>query len=189
MTKIKKSFLKYLRPLEWKEVFGFWRKNEASQPNWIKCYQERGFESWDAWREKYIKPFNCDKIEWHFYEVLNPQKSIPSFYGGPFDTWKKLYYEVVNKHACSLQFSELAKLSEIQKNEHVNSLVSNFPARTIIIGLEVKNKIVIIEGMHRSCAIALFAKEKKKLKSVVLIALAKYPGDKLPVVGKFRKAK
>ena len=189
MIKIKKPFLKYLKPLEWKEVFGFWRRNEAHCPNWIKVYRERGFDSWDAWRENYIKPFQCDKMEWHFYELINPEKNIPSFYGGPFETWKKLYYKVGNKYACSLRFSELAELSKIQENKNINSLTDNFPAKTIIIGLEVGKKIVVIEGMHRSCAIALLAKRKKKVKSVISIALAKYPENDLPVVGKFRKSK
>jgi len=185
MSRVKKSFLKYQKPLSWKEVFDFWRKNEASQPNWIKVCRERGFDSWDAWREEYIKPFKCDQAEWHFYEVVNPEKNIPSFYGGPFKTWKKLYY----KEKETLKFSEIAELSEIQKNKHVNSLADNFPEKTVIIGLEVGNKIVIIEGMHRSCAIALLAKKKKKVRSVVLIALAKYSGENLPLVGKFRKSK
>jgi len=183
MTKIKKPFLKYLRPLEWREVFDFWRKNEASQPNWIEAYRERGFDSWDAWRQEYIKPFKCDQAEWHFYELIDPEKNIPSFYGGPFKTWKKLYY----KEKETLKFSEIAELSKIQENEHMNSLINNFPEKTIIIGLEVGKKIVIIEGMHRSCAIALLAKRKRKLKSVVLIALAKYSRENLPVVGKFKK--
>ena len=183
MSQIKKPFLKYLRPLDWEEVFDFWRRNEAHRPNWIKVYKERGFASWDAWRQKYIKPFKCDKAEWHFYELIDPEKNILFFYGGPFETWKKLYY----KKKKALKFSEIAELSEIQENEYVNSLADNFPEKTVIIGLVVGRKIVIIEGMHRSCAIALLAKRKKKLKSVVLIALAKYPGDDLPVVGKFEK--
>ena len=183
MSQIKKPFLKYLRPLDWEEVFGFWRGNEAHRPNWIEVYKERGFDSWDAWRQKYIKPFKCDEAEWHFYKLIDPEKNIPSFYGGPFETWKKLYY----KEKKTLKFSEIVKLSGIQKNEDVNSLADNFPEKTVIIGLVVGKKIVIIEGMHRSCAIALLAERKKKLKSVVLIALAKYSGDNLPVVGKFRK--
>ncbi|MCK5466342.1 hypothetical protein KAI56_02475 [Candidatus Parcubacteria bacterium] len=185
MSRVKKPFLKYLRPLKWKEVFDFWRKNEASQANWIKAYKERGFDSWDAWREKYTKPLKCDQAEWHFYELVNPEKNISSFYGGPFKTWKKLYY----KEKETLQFSELVKLPEIQKNKDINSLADNFPEKTIIIGLEVGKKIVIIEGMHRSCAIALLAKKRRKLKSIILIALAKYPENNLPAVGKFRKSK
>jgi len=185
MDQIKKPFLKYLRPLEWEEVFDFWRKNEASQANWIKVYKERGFDSWDAWREKYIKPFKCDKAEWHFYELIDPEKNIPSFYGGPFKTWKKLYY----KEKKTLKFSELAKLPENQKNKDINSLANNFPEKTIIIGLAVGKKVTIIEGMHRSCAIALLAKRKKKVESVVFIALAEYHEDNLPIVGKFRKSR
>ena len=184
MTQIKKPFLKYLKPLDWKEVFDFWRENEAHHPNWIKVYKERGFDSWDAWRQKYIEPFKCDKGEWHFYELINPKKNILSFYGGPFETWKKLYY----KEKETLRFSELAELPEIQKNKDINSLADNFPEKTIVIGLVAGKKIIIIEGMHRSCAIALLAKRKKKLKSVVLIALAKYHEEDLPAVGKFRKS-
>ena len=71
----------------------------------------------------------------------------------------------------------------------INSLANNFPEKTVIIGLVVGKKVTIIEGMHRSCAIALLAKRKKKVKSVISIALAKYPENDLPVVGKFRKSK
>ena len=43
-----------------------------------------------------------------------------------------------------------------------------------------RGKIFIIEGMHRSTAIGLINKNKDKLKSDIVIALAKFNKKELP---------
>ena len=180
MNCIKRNFLEYVKPLSWEETFGFWRENEASRPNWIKAYKNRGFSSWDDWRQTYTKQLGCEKLQWHLYKLISPVKHVPSFYGGPYRTWVERFYG--GKKVC--KFSEIIKLAEIQKNKDINSIANNFPKETVIIGLEVKEKIVIIEGMHRCCAIALMSKNKKEIKSNIVIALAECPKNDLPVIGR-----
>ena len=85
------------------------------------------------------------------------------------------------------KFSEIIEFAEIQKNKDINSIVNNFPKETVIIGLAVKGGIVIIEGMHRCCAIALMSKNQKEIESSVFIALAEHPKNNLPVIGRVMK--
>lgn len=180
MTNPKKNFLEYIKPLSWEETFGFWRDNEASSPNWIKVYKSRGFKSWDDWRKTYVKQLGCEKLQWHLYKLIDPAKHTPSFYGGPYRTWVERFYggKRIRK------FSEIIELTEIQDHKGINSIANNFPEETVIIGLEVKGEIVTIEGMHRCCAIALMSKNKKEIKSNIVIALAEYPKNNLPVIGR-----
>ncbi|MGP8321195.1 MAG: hypothetical protein ACT6FE_02560 [Methanosarcinaceae archaeon] len=180
MRYFKNNFLKRPKPITWKKVFRFWRENEANQPSWIKTYQEKGFDSWDNWRNTHAERLKCKELKWDFYEIINPLKNIPHFYGGSFRTWIKYYYN--GKETC--QFSELANLEKIKSNERINSLINNFPKETIIIGLALKNKIIIIEGMHRCCAVALISRSKKKFQGEIKIALAEYPEKNIPTIGK-----
>ena len=183
MNYLKRNFLEYIKPLSWKETFGFWRENEASRTNWIKAYKNRGFNSWDDWRQTYAKQLGCEKLRWNLYKLVDPAEHIPSFYGGPYRTWVERFYG--GKRIC--KFSEIIKLAEIQDHKEVNSIANNFPKETVIIGLVVKKEIVIIEGMHRCCAIALMSKNKKEIKSNVFIALAEHPKNNLPVIGRVVK--
>ena len=80
------------------------------------------------------------------------------------------------------QFAEGIKV--IQDHKGINSIANNFPKETIIIGLEVKGEIVIIEGMHRCCAIAMMSKNQKEIESNIFIALAEYPKNNLHVIGR-----
>ena len=180
MNYSKNNFLKHSENITWEKVFGFWRKNEADHPDWIRTYQEKGFNSWDDWRNSHAERLKCKGLEWHLYELVDPLKNIPSFYGGPFKTWVKLYYN--RKETC--RFSELANLEKIKTNKKVASLVNNFPKETIMIGLVLKNKITIIEGMHRCCAVALIGKNKQKFQSEIKIALAEYPEKDISIIGK-----
>lgn len=183
MSNFKRNFLEYIKPLSWEESFGFWRENEAKRPNWIKSYKNRGFSSWDDWRKTYTKQLGCEKLQWHLYKLIDPVGHIPFFYGGPYRTWVERFYG--GKKIC--KFSEIIKFSEIQKHEGVNSIANNFPKETVIISLVVKREIVIIEGMHRCCAIALMNKNKKEIKSNIFVALAEYSKNNLPVIGRIMK--
>ncbi len=170
MGYIKKNKLRFIRAVSWKEVFGFWRENEAGQPDWINHYKEKGFKSWDEWRKICADKFRCDELNWNLYEITNAKKRILHFYGGPFSGWTKYYYKGRNTR----KFSTLLKYGEIKNNAKIGRIADSFPKKTVIIGLLVDGKIVIIEGMHRCCALALMNKSKKKIDGSVVMALAEY---------------
>ena len=64
----------------------------------------------------------------------------------------------------------------------LNNLADNFPDKTVLIGLLHRGNIVIIEGMHRSLAISLLAKQNQSFKKTVYLALAASCLEKLPIV-------
>ncbi len=177
----KKYNLEFIKKSDWSEVFDLWRKNEAHLKKWESHYRERGFKTWEEWRKKHIAHFGCDKLEWKLYKLNDPVKSVPKFYGGPFGAWREYFYN--GKKTKS--FTQLSLLKKIQEHKGITDIAKKFPKKTSLIGLIVQGKIFIIEGMHRCTAIGLIRKENKKLKSEIIIALAKFNKKELPQLKKF----
>lgn len=175
--------LEKIKSATWNEVFEIWKQNEANEPHWIELYKNRGFNSWEDWRINYIKPLGLSELSWDLYKINKPLETVPNFFGGPFKAWKEIFY----KKRKTLKFSKLAKLPEIKMHQGILKIKENFPQKTAFIGIIVNGRIHIIEGMHRSAAVALLKEEKRELKSEIIIALSKYPTADLPVVGQFLK--
>lgn len=172
--------IKFIQKLTWQEVYKFWAECEENRDNWVRYYQKRGFPSWKEWRDTYIKPFGCEKLEWGLYEITDPMVTVPEFCGGPFRTWIEKFYDGKQ----TLRFLQLADLKDIQTHQGIQEIKQNFPWDKKIIGMLVGNEIFVIEGTHRCCAIALMQRENFKTKNKLYIALAKFLGEKLPVVGR-----
>lgn len=175
--------LEFIKDLTWGEVFEFWRTNEEDRPNWQEHWKSRGFNSWQEWRMEYAGPFRCPEAKWSFYEIKNPVRNVPFFYGGPFRSWIERFYKSGNP----LTFAQLAELPDIQRHQGTNEMVANFPKDSIITGLIVDGEVYIIEGMHRCAALALMNQRGLKHDNKVSIALAESPGGILPVVGRSQK--
>jgi hypothetical protein len=172
----KKYNLEFIKKSDWQEVFDLWRAQEAHLEKWKIHYKERGYNSWEEWRKKGAEQFGCDKLDWGIYKIKNPLGSVPKFFGGPFAGWRDYFYN--GKKTKS--FAQLAQLKKVQEHKGITDIVKKFPKKTSLVGLIVKNKIFIIEGMHRSTAIALINKSKQKLNSDIIIALAKFNKKELP---------
>jgi hypothetical protein len=166
--------LSNIQPITWQKVYKSWQKAEVNNDLW----QKRGFSSWKKWRNTYVFSLGLNKLKWQIGELKNP-KDILHFYGGPFKAWKKYYY----KNKNTLTFKELSKLKKIKENKKNLSIQKNLPKKIILIAIKRKNKIIIIEGMHRCCALMLLLKNKKKINSRIYLALAKYKNNKLPILG------
>lgn len=178
MLTLNRNEFQYVRQLLWTEVFEIWRKTEARNPNWEAHYKERGFSTWEEWRRTYVEPLKCAEREWHLYKILDPVRSVPKFHGGPIRSWMEKYYGGQKRP----RFSEIVQGSKIQQHGYVLQLRDNFPKETALTGLVTKERIVIIEGMHRCCAMALAVMEGRNIESEVCIALAKFEG-RLPMLG------
>lgn len=178
---LNKELLHWRRKLFWEEVFTFWHDNEAYDPDWQKLAKKRGFASWAEWRlSQYAEHFQCAKAEWGLYEISEPLKAFPDFIGGPFKTWVKLHYG--DKQFRS--FAYLATLPDIQNNPKVQSMMADFPINRVISCLCVGQRITVIEGMHRSCALACLAAQNKPFTGSILAAIGKTHLPQLPIVGK-----
>lgn len=179
------SNINLIRNCSWEEVFLTWYKNEGENFNWQKLAKERGFASWADWRiNGYAKKFECAQAEWGLYEINNPSEVVANWFGGPFRTWIERYYT----GAKTKTFSELASLPELHGNSTVKTLAENYPAASIITALELKDgRIFVIEGSHRSCALALMAKDKMPAPEKLIFAIGKSDLSELPVVGQNNK--
>ncbi|MBI4142416.1 hypothetical protein HY480_00915 [Candidatus Uhrbacteria bacterium] len=166
-------------PLTWTQVFAIWRTDEGDDSHWGPHARERGFPNWEAWRMTYATPLRLPERSWSLYRVDDPIVWVPMFRGGPFGSWIRKYY----RGAPHPSFTTLARHPDIISHDGVLALRDAFPNETTITGLLHDEGIVIVEGMHRCCAIALAAAQGKPLAITLHLALADARGEMLPPVG------
>ena len=173
--------IKLIRKCEWEEVFLIWYKNEGESESWNRLAKERGFASWADWRlNGYAKRFDCSQAEWGLYEIANPAEVVASWCGGPFRTWIDEYYAGEKTKS----FAELSDSPKIGSHIGVKSMANNYPASSMITALELSDgRIFVIEGMHRSCALALMLKDKQVAPEKLIFAIGKSKLSELPPVG------
>ncbi|HIP49283.1 MAG TPA: hypothetical protein EYG92_10015 [Lutibacter sp.] len=180
--KIPKQYnsLEYIHDIEWCDIFAVWRSYEAYQENWQGHWKERGFKSWDEWRRDYVAPLKPENRKWSIYRVKEPNIDFPKIYGVPSKGWKKNVYG--SKMTISLA-EVVEKISaDEQKNEKVEAIKNNFPYQTMLTGIINKDRIILIEGMHRGVALAMMSEDE--IKGDVVIVLAEYEDDVGVVLGK-----
>jgi hypothetical protein len=169
------SRLVYVRDLTWEEAFDFWRESEGENSKWAPHARERGFQSWEEWRRTMVAPARPAERRWRLYRVTEPLVAVPTFRGAPFRSWIQNVYGDLGSTPA---FADIVRRPEILKHEGVRALAGDFPRRTTIIGIEHSGDVVIIEGMHRSAALALAAAEGKSVETELYLALgSELPGD------------
>jgi hypothetical protein len=172
------SSLKFLGQISWNEVFDNWRKLEAWQESWKRHWESRGFSSWDEWREGYAAPLNPAKLEWFLYQITSPIRDFPLFYGVPSRSWvDKAYGGETTK-----QLKDILDLPIVTKNPKVLGIKKDFPKKTMFTGIVYGEKIILVEGMHRSCVLAGWD-PKAPFEGEVTIALALWEQKEIPIVG------
>ncbi|MBD3360046.1 MAG: hypothetical protein GF365_05070 [Candidatus Buchananbacteria bacterium] len=176
---ISKDF-KLIKHLAWDDVFEIMRQNEDYPgSHWISLWQKRGFNSWQEWRMTYVKRFKLDRLDWQLYEIIEPIKTVPQLCGGSFTSWVKRFYQGEDNPS----FAKLAEHPEIQAHHGIIQFMDNFPKNTIISGVILGDKIIIVEGMHRCAALALASLQGQKIQTKMQICLAQHYLDKLPIAG------
>lgn len=170
--------LKILRSITWDEVFSLWEKVEADLQHWIEHYKSGGFNSWKDWRNHSIKDLNLNKLKWNLYEIPEPLGTVPNFHMSPFRAWIKKY----NKGNNALTFKELALVPEIQLKANVDKIAENFPKNSTLIGLIHNSNIIIIEGLHRCCALSVAKQNGINIQTKLFIACAEFH-EELPLIG------
>lgn len=166
-----------VRPLSWKEVFSIWRDGEARLPRWVQHYTKRGFSSWDEWRTHTVRDLHCEALSWELFEVSDPA-AAEDFFAGPFRAWQAKYYD----GAHIMRFRDLAMIPALRSEKIVLEMGEHFPGEAYLVGLRTKEGIVIVEGMHRACALAVAAREGRSLDTHVFLALAPFEGE-IPTMG------
>lgn len=146
---------------------------------WQEHWRERGFNSWSEWWKNYAAPLKPESLKWYLFEITNPLREFPLIYGTPTRGWIAKCYDgkITKKLKDTLEHPVVAD------NEKVKSIVKNFPKETMFTGVVHNGRIVLVEGMHRACALAIMARDGKELKSKVKIALAEFSRE-IPAIEK-----
>jgi hypothetical protein len=161
--------LTFVSDVSWDEVMQSW-KNDEDTDTFRREYTEQGYDTWESWRRVIIDPLHLDRLTWALYEVDDPLASIPNFRGGPFKPWEDMYYggkkaptfaEIVDTEGTDVNTRD--KFTEIN--------ASNGPIK--LIGLLKGTSVYIIEGMHRSTALALAAARGQSVSRPVYLLLAR----------------
>ena len=178
---INNQSLQFIRPLCWEEVFLFWYEGEGKNPNWINLAKERGFASWADWRLKgYAERFQCANAKWGLYEIAKPGEIVSDWFGGPFRTWIERHYS----GAKTKTFGELANQADVYEHAGIKSMTENYPKDSIITALKLTDgRIVVIEGSHRACALAVMAKNGQDYPDKLIFAIGESDLSDLPIVG------
>jgi hypothetical protein len=145
----------------WDNIFQSWFEREGTKKGWQQVAKEKGWPSWEAWRGAWVSNFAAQERQWFRYTILNPLQTVPQFRVGPTQSWQNNFPETErNKHT----FATLVERINYENNGKVRSILKNFPQPTEFIGIYLPDKsIVDIEGHHRATALAVAAKQKKKL--------------------------
>ncbi|MFA6047575.1 MAG: hypothetical protein WCV59_00530 [Parcubacteria group bacterium] len=170
--------LELIDSITWDKIFDTWRQGEAHQESWKKHWEERDFDSWDEWRKAYAAPLNPEKLGWFLYKINEPLKEFPEIYGVPSHSWIEKAYD----GKITMQLKDILNLPIIKANQKIIDIKKNFPAKTMLTGLIWQDKIILIEGMHRACALAL-PDLSIPLESEITIALTNWPEKNMPIIG------
>ncbi|HLN18904.1 MAG TPA: hypothetical protein VK255_01910 [Patescibacteria group bacterium] len=169
--------IKFIRPISWPEIFAIWKEGEAHQQSWKKHWEERGFDSWEQWRKAYASPLEPEKLEWNLYKIGDPIEVFPEIYGVPSKSWVKKAYQ----GETTKKLKNIIDIPSVKDHPKVIDLKKNFPAKTMFTGIVSGGKIILIEGMHRACALANWP-DSTPPKSDVSIALAEWKKE-IPIIG------
>lgn len=178
--------LKHIRPLAWPDVFAIWRENEGENSHWREYAYSKGFSSWEEWRLQYVNALRLpEHDDWALYRVPDPLAAVPHWRGGPFNGWIKNFYGERANPAPT--FAELAAIAKTQEHGGIQKIFDAFPPQTTVTGLARPEGIVIIEGMHRCCALALAARNGTPIETELTVAIASSEEEALPVVGGYEQ--
>lgn len=174
--------LELIKSLTPSQVFETWRGIEESVEHWRSVWQTKGFKSWQEWRRTTHAPLFEKELQWNLYKINTPTKSVPEWKGGMFHAWYKWFYAVFPEKPPRLK--ELLTHPGVHNHWYIREIANNFPASTTLTALNMPNSdIVVVEGMHRACAITMLANDNKLLNTDVFVMIADWPDTKLPQLG------
>lgn len=150
----------------WTQVLDTWRDQESWHHKWEEHFQSQGFKTWDEWRQEYWQPIGLEKLKWQEFEIQDPESFFSKCWLGPFTGWKKF------SNNKQIIFENLIENPKVENLSAIQSLFQNFPSNTVLIGLQIDEKIIIFDGTNRSCSLALAFKKGLQISGKVKLHLA-----------------
>jgi len=149
--------LTYQNPTTWDNIFSHWEELEGHSPDWLAVAQAKGFETWKQWCQAWVAQFQAPQRSWQTYAIENPLQTIPNFLIGPTQGWQKHFaIDEQNKHT----FQTLVQRVNFEHNSKVQAIINDFPTSSQYFGILLpSHEVVLIEGHHRACALAVLEQQ------------------------------
>lgn len=168
-----KKGLHFKEKTTWKEVWNLWQDREGKREEWQKLAKEKGWQSWEKWRDAWVSNIGLQNREWERYIVNDPLSVIPTCLVGPTTSWQNFFSD---KKLLTHTFAELIEekgFLDRGKNNKIQAIQKQFPVETEFIGIVLsEERIMIIEGHHRAAAITLAKKQGTPLEFTSLPTIA-----------------
>lgn len=151
--------------IDWIDVLRDWEVDEVE--HYRELYESRGFDSWLEWRQSYIDDLHLDTREWTQEQLARSYEVIPTFVIGGYPGWHKyrpagLDLARFTDVARPPSDGELSMLGESRVDVRTNEGVMRFTrelADAKILVIQCDDLRVILDGTHRSAAIAVAARD------------------------------
>lgn len=173
-----RALLEYIEPLMWSDVLRSWKHDEDTEI-FRREYVDHGYASWEEWRQEIIQPLHLDQLNWERYRIPAPTSVVPLLRGGPFGMWRSAYYGGQD----SPTFADIVANPDndvATRDKFRDILDSSQPIR--LIGLLQGGDVHIVEGMHRSIAIAYAAQTGASISVPVDLYLAESDLDRFEII-------
>lgn len=166
--------LEFIRPITWEEIWEQWRKDEEGW--WEEHYAKEGFSDWESWRGASVKKYNVHDWEWKLFRVPDPLNTVSTFFVGSFPGWRPYYPDKDHSHFKDIATSK----GFIGSHTHnkVLEILKSFPKETQLVGVRHLDMIMVMEGTHRSTAMAYALQNHIPLETKVTIALTEVSKEK-----------
>ncbi len=174
--------LELIKSLTSSQVFNIWREIEEPLEHWKSVWKSKGFKSWEDWRHATHDSLFEKDLNWNLYKINEPLKFVPEWKGGMFHAWNKWFY--VNFLEKPPRLKDLLAHPGVHNHWYIRGIANNFHSPTTLTALRMPNgDIVVAEGMHRACAIAMLAHDDKPLEAEVFVMITDWPDMKPPLLG------
>lgn len=174
--------LSKIRKLNWVEVVEIWRLVEEDLEHWQRTWKAKGFKSWLDWRTETFKNLNGPELSWALFKVKIPLKEVINWRGGMFHSWAKWFYPLFPEQPPRLK--NLIVHPGVNNHWYIKKILENFPKATTVSAIRNSaGDIIVVEGMHRCCALALAHHDRITIKTNLTLALADWPFKNLPLLG------
>lgn len=118
-------------------------------------------------RQKDVRNFpTLERRQWEIVKLDDPAAVVPSMWAVAYSGWKR-YYPPGTSRA---RLSDIAAYPDLPQNEKVVGLLKSFPSPTTLIAVRCGDDLALFEGMHRGVAIALTAREGRKIVGDIFVA-------------------
>ena len=175
--------LEFIKSVTKEEVLENWKKTEENLEHWQNLWQAGGHTSWEDWRARTHTALFAKNLTWNLYKVPSPLVNVPEWRGGMFNAWNKWFYPVFSEKPPKLK--DFIAHPGVHNHWYVREMARSFKGtETTLIAIHSPDgNVYVVEGMHRTCAIALMAHEKVPLNINVYVMVAEWPENEPPKLG------